>query len=52
MAGKTALNKEMKHLNGAYFRTINKNRKSINKEYYVSEVEDKSSVEYSKKRSV
>ena len=22
MAGKTALNKEMKHLNGAYFRTI------------------------------
>ena len=23
MAGKTALNKEMKHLNGAYFRTIN-----------------------------
>ena len=32
--------------------TINKNRKSINKEYYVSEVEDKSSVEYSKKRSV
>ena len=29
MAGKTALNKEMKHLNGAYFRTIgnaNRNR--------------------------
>ena len=25
MAGKTALNKEMKHLNGAYFRTININ---------------------------
>ena len=26
MVGKTALNKEMKHLNGAYFRTIsNKN---------------------------
>lgn len=23
MVGKTALNKEMKHLNGAYFRTIN-----------------------------
>lgn len=28
-----------------------KNRKSMNKEYYVSEVEDKSSVEYSKKSS-
>lgn len=27
MVGKTALNKEMKHLNGAYFRTI------INKKY-------------------
>lgn len=25
MVGKTALNKEMKHLNGAYFRTININ---------------------------
>lgn len=25
MVGKTALNKEMKHLNGAYFRTINGN---------------------------
>lgn len=25
MVGKTALNKEMKHLNGAYFRTINDN---------------------------
>ncbi len=25
MAGKTALNKEMKHLNGAYFRTISNN---------------------------
>lgn len=25
MVGKTALNKEMKHLNGAYFRTINNN---------------------------
>ena len=25
MVGKTALNKEMKHLNGAYFRTINSN---------------------------
>ncbi len=27
MVGKTALNKEMKHLNGAYFRTINIKRK-------------------------
>lgn len=26
MVGKTALNKEMKHLNGAYFRTISENR--------------------------
>ena len=26
MVGKTALNKEMKHLNGAYFRTITDNR--------------------------
>jgi len=26
MVGKTALNKEMKHLNGAYFRTINGNK--------------------------
>ena len=26
MVGKTALNKEMKHLNGAYFRTIRYNR--------------------------
>lgn len=25
MVGKTALNKEMKHLNGAYFRTISAN---------------------------
>ena len=25
MVGKTALNKEMKHLNGAYFRTISNN---------------------------
>lgn len=25
MVGKTALNKEMKHLNGAYFRTISTN---------------------------
>lgn len=25
MVGKTALNKEMKHLNGAYFRTISEN---------------------------
>jgi len=25
MVGKTALNKEMKHLNGAYFRTISIN---------------------------
>lgn len=29
MVGKTALNKEMKHLNGAYFRTINIIVKSI-----------------------
>lgn len=29
MVGKTALNKEMKHLNGAYFRTIiNKSKMS------------------------
>ena len=27
MVGKTALNKEMKHLNGAYFRTINRLKK-------------------------
>lgn len=39
-------------LNSGKLQTINKNRKSMNKEYYVSEVEDKSSVEYSKKRSV
>lgn len=26
MVGKTALNKEMKHLNGAYFRTIMNNK--------------------------
>ncbi len=26
MVGKTALNKEMKHLNGAYFRTIINNK--------------------------
>ena len=26
MVGKTALNKEMKHLNGAYFRTISNNQ--------------------------
>lgn len=32
MVGKTALNKEMKHLNGAYFRTINDNKFS-NYEY-------------------
>ena len=38
--------------NGGKLQPINKNRKSMNKEYYVSEVEDKSSVEYSKKRSV
>ena len=38
-------------LNGGKLQNINKNRKSMNKEYYVSEVEDKSSVEYSKKRS-
>lgn len=29
MVGKTALNKEMKHLNGAYFRTISSNQKQI-----------------------
>ena len=29
MVGKTALNKEMKHLNGAYFRTISNH--NINK---------------------
>ena len=29
MVGKTALNKEMKHLNGAYFRTINEKHISI-----------------------
>ena len=27
MVGKTALNKEMKHLNGAYFRTISNHKK-------------------------
>ena len=32
MAGKTALNKEMKHLNGAYFRTIR--RKKLKYKYY------------------
>lgn len=29
MVGKTALNKEMKHLNGAYFRTITNKEKII-----------------------
>lgn len=29
MVGKTALNKEMKHLNGAYFRTISGHKKKI-----------------------
>ena len=29
MAGKTALNKEMKHLNGAYFRTIQSLKEKI-----------------------
>ncbi len=29
MVGKTALNKEMKHLNGAYFRTIIKQSTNI-----------------------
>lgn len=29
MVGKTALNKEMKHLNGAYFRTITDNTNFI-----------------------
>lgn len=32
MVGKTALNKEMKHLNGAYFRTISNNLININEE--------------------
>ena len=32
MAGKTALNKEMKHLNGAYFRTIINNKANGYKE--------------------
>jgi len=31
MVGKTALNKEMKHLNGAYFRTISINKLKSNK---------------------
>lgn len=31
MVGKTALNKEMKHLNGAYFRTISINITKNNK---------------------
>lgn len=31
MVGKTALNKEMKHLNGAYFRTIRCNSKKNNR---------------------
>ena len=30
MVGKTALNKEMKHLNGAYFRTIIYNKSNKN----------------------
>ena len=35
MVGKTALNKEMKHLNGAYFRTINSNHiKTYNYELF------------------
>lgn len=29
MVGKTALNKEMKHLNGAYFRTITDKTENI-----------------------
>lgn len=29
MVGKTALNKEMKHLNGAYFRTIQAKRGTL-----------------------
>lgn len=29
MVGKTALNKEMKHLNGAYFRTIMNSTETI-----------------------
>ena len=36
MVGKTALNKEMKHLNGAYFRTIsNQENQKWNKDYYI-----------------
>ena len=46
------LTRSSQQLNAVPHQTINKNRKSMNKEYYVSEVEDKSSVEYSKKRSV
>jgi hypothetical protein len=46
------LTRSSQQLNAVAHQTINKNRKSMNKEYYVSEVEDKSSVEYSKKRSV
>ena len=37
MVGKTALNKEMKHLNGAYFRTIiNSNAKYETRKYTIS----------------
>ena len=32
MVGKTALNKEMKHLNGAYFRTIKAIKTTINQQ--------------------
>ena len=45
------LTRSSQQLNAVPHQTINKNRKSMNKEYYVSEVEDKSSVEYSKKSS-
>lgn len=33
MVGKTALNKEMKHLNGAYFRTIMGKISNLKKEH-------------------
>lgn len=37
MVGKTALNKEMKHLNGAYFLTImnNKRRTQLKRKYQI-----------------
>ena len=41
MVGKTALNKEMKHLNGAYFRTI-KEMKHLNGAYFRTIIHSKS----------